>query len=494
MNIFGSLLRFIATIGFLTEVLMGCMLGPNFEAPKSAPTAGYSDTTLPSKTAHTPHAGLSGKAQYFAAGQDIPAEWWELFHSTDINELVAYGLEHSPNLAAAKAALRQAQENLQAQTGSLLWPNLSGQVAVTRQSFSGAAFGSSNKSVFNLFNPAFNISYLLDAFGGSRRQIEGYAAQVDYQAFELEAAYLTLTSNIVTTAITAASFQAQISATRELIYSQEKTLTIIKKQQELGGASGSTVWAQETQLAQTRATLPTLEQALAQSLHVLAALIGTYPNSQLPILNLEKLRLPSSLPVSLPSRLAQQRPDIRASEALLHTTCAQVGVATANLFPQITLTGSYGWINDSPANLFSYSNNVWSIGGQIIQPIFYGDALRAKRRSAIAAFDQAAAQYQQTVIQAFQNVADVLKAIENDAKSLKAQKQAESSAKRNYAMLQKQLRLGGASYLELLNAQRQYQQSKINFIQAQAARYNDTVALFQALGGGWWNRDKNQKT
>lgn len=492
MHLLCLLLRFLIAIGFLTEALMGCMVGPDFQSPQAPHVVKYTDSMLSKKTIGTSGAGFSGKAQYFIASKDIPSEWWHLFHSPAINQLIAYGLAHSSNLAAAKAALKQAQENLKAQTGSLLWPNISGQVSISRQAVSQASLGRSNKTVFNLFNPAFNISYLLDVLGSSRRQIEGYTAQVDYQSFELEAAYLTLTSNIVTNAITAAALQAQIQTTHELITSQEKTLAIITKQQELGGVSGSEVLIQENQLAQAKAALPPLEQNFAQTLHVLAVLIGTFPeNKQLPILDLEKIHLPSSLPVSLPSQLVQQRPDIRASEALLHVACAQVGVATANLFPEITLTGSYGWIQRQLVSLFSSTNSIWNIGGQIIQPIFYGDALRAERRAAVAGFDQAAAQYQQIILQAFQNVADVLKAIENDAKLLKAQKQAEMAAKRNYLVLQKQFRLGGVSYLELLNAQCQYQQSKISFIQAQAARYTDTVALFQALGGGWWNRDKN---
>jgi NodT family efflux transporter outer membrane factor (OMF) lipoprotein len=318
-------------------------------------------------------------------------------------------------------------------------------------------------------------------------------AQVDYQHFELEAAYLTLSSNIVTTAINVASWQAQVKATHELIAAQEKILQIVQGQFHRGGASGVDVYTQETQLAQTRATLPPLEQQVAQGQHLLAVLLGSLPSeSALPTFDLNTLVLPTVLPLSLPSALAHQRPDIRAAEALLHAACAQIGVATANLYPQITLNGSYGWAQDSPANLFTHNNVVWTIGTQIMQPLYNGGSLRAKRRAAVAGFEQAAAQYRQTVLQSFQNVADTLRAIENDAKAFHAQQQAEKAAKATFLLTAKQFRLGGVSYLSLLNAEKQYQQSNLGRIQAQAARYNDTVALFQALGGGWWNRGNHE--
>jgi NodT family efflux transporter outer membrane factor (OMF) lipoprotein len=252
------------------------------------------------------------------------------------------------------------------------------------------------------------------------------------------------------------------------------------------------VLTQETTVAQTRATLPPLEQSLAQSLHVLAVLIGTFPSeAHLPMMRLEDLSLPRRLPLSLPSSLARQRPDIRASEALLHAASAQIGVATANLYPQLTLNGAYGWESNIASDLFKHSTSTWSLAAQVLQPVFNGGALLAKRRQAIAAYQQAEAQYRQTVLQAFQNVADSLRAIENDSQAFRAQKQAEAAASNSLKLIQKQYRLGGVSYLSLLTAQRQYQQTKIARIQAQASRYNDTVALFQALGGGWWSREQS---
>jgi NodT family efflux transporter outer membrane factor (OMF) lipoprotein len=243
-------------------------------------------------------------------------------------------------------------------------------------------------------------------------------------------------------------------------------------------------------LAQTRATVPPLEKSLAQSHHALAVLVGAFPNAKLPVIHLDKLTLPGHLPVSLPSRLVSQRPDVLAAEALLHAASAQIGVATANLFPQITLTGALGWQSMNPGSLFSATSKNWSMMGQLAQPIFQGGALLAQRRAAIAAYEQARAQYRQVVLQAFQNVADSLRAIELDAQTLRAQMNAERAARRTLSLTQQQYRLGGASYLGLLNAQQQYQQTRIARIQAEAARYNDTAALFQALGGGWWNRSQ----
>lgn len=466
------------------------MVGPNFHSPAPPKARAYTETKLPPKTASIPTKSTAGIAQHFSLGKKLPADWWLLFHSEPLNSLISQGLANSPNLASAQAALRQAKEALNAQIGASLFPAVSAQMSASRQGFSDTSFGITNgpNPIFNLFNPSFNIAYTLDAFGGARRQIEALRAQVDYQAYQLQASYLSLTSNIVTTAINTASLWAQIQATQQLIAAQEKTLGIVKKQYHFGGASGADILTQETSLAQTRATLPPLEQSYARALHVLAALIGAFPSeTQLPHIELEQLTLPSKLPISLPSELARQRPDIQAAEALLHAASAQLGVATANLYPQITLNGSYGWQSNFANNLFSPHTKVWSLGGQILQPIFNAGALRAKRRQAIAGYEQAEAQYRQTVLQAFQNVADSLRAIENDARSFKAQTQAEKAAQNALWLSQKQFRLGGISYLSLLTAERQYQKTKIARIQAQASRYNDTVALFQALGGGWWS-------
>lgn len=482
-------LQFIILTTLFSLVLTGCMVGPNFHSPRLPRVKRYTETPLPKKTVSTPSAGKAGKSQIFMTGEDIPAKWWYLFHSRDLNKLVTVGLANSPNLASAYAALRVAQESLNAQIGNLLFPAVNAGFSAQRQRFSGASIGGSTSSnIFNLYNASVSVSYTLDVFGGARRQIEGGRAQVDYQQFQLIAAYLTLTSNIVTTAITVASLREQIAATRDLIRAESAQLNILEKQYRLGGISQISVLTQQTFVDQTRATLPPLEKNLSQSLHALSVLVGRFPDCQLPVIKLKDLHLPTHIPVSLPSYLVRQRPDVRASEALLHVASANIGAATANLFPQVTLTGNDGWESSVLSTLFSPSSKVWSMMASITQPIFHGGALFAQRRQAIAAYDQARANYRQTVLQAFQNVADTLRALETDARTLREQTHAENSARASLNLVESQYKLGGATYLALLVAQQQYQTVRIAAVQAKALRYNDTAALFQALGGGWWNK------
>jgi len=313
---------------------------------------------------------------------------------------------------------------------------------------------------------------------------------VEYQRYLLEGALLTLTANLVTTAVQEAALRAQIQATREIVAAEERQLDLVDQRFQLGGGSRPDVLAQRAQLAQTLATVPPLEKQLALTRHRLALLAGTFPGEAggLPVFDLDGLSLPRELPVSLPSSLVRQRPDIRAAEELLHAASARIGVATANLYPQITLTGSLGSEASKVQDLFGRGTSVWGLGAGVLQPIFRGGELTAKRRAAIAAYSLAEAQYRGTVLQAFQDVADVLRALELDAQTLKAQADAEVSAKASLDLAREGFQLGATSYLTLLNAERQHQQARIGRVQAQAARFSDTAALFQALGGGWWNR------
>ena len=472
-------------------ICSGCLVGPDYHTPEAPSTTTYTSTQFPDKTASVP--GPGGAAQRLALGQEIPAEWWTLFHSASLDHLVRQALSDNPTLAAAQATLRQSQETLNALVGSVLYPKVDASASVTREKISGAEFGLPNEKFppFTLYNASVNVSYALDIFGGARRELEALESQVDFQHFQLEGAYLTITSNIVTTAVKEASLRAQIQALHEIIAALQTQFDLVKLQFKLGGAARTDVLAQRTQLAQTRATLPPLEKELEQTRHLLAVFAGRLPSESavLPEFTLDQMQLPEELPVSLPSSLVRQRPDIRASEALLHAASAQVGVATANQYPQINLTGSLGSMAISSNTLFSTGTGVWSLGAGLLQPVFHGGELSAERRAAVAAYDQAMAQYRLVVLQAFQNVADVLRALDADAETLKAQADADESARSTLELTQKQFQLGGVSYLSLLNAERQYQQTRIDLIQAQAARYADTAALLQALGGGWWNRD-----
>ncbi len=472
-----------------------CVVGPNFrspEVPGTTPT--YTATPLPAETASV--AGPGGAAQRLAPGLEVPAAWWTLFHSPALDGVIRQALKDNQTLASAQATLRQAQETVNARVGSVLYPKIDASASVVREKISGAEIGEPNLKIspFTLYNASVNVSYSLDFFGGARRELESLESQVDFQRFEFEGAALTITANIVTTAIREASLRAQIDALREIVAAQEKQLDLVNLQQRLGGAARSDVLAQRTQLAQTRALLPPLRKDLAQTRHFLAVLVGRPPSEAagLPEFSLADFRLPEELPVSLPSSLALQRPDICAAEALLHAASAQIGVATANQYPQISLTGSFGSVATTGGSLFSSGTEVWSLGAGLLQPLFHGGELSAKRRAAVAAYDQALAQYQSVVLQAFQNVADVLRALEADATTLQAQADAATSAHDSLELTQKQYQLGGVSYLSLLNAERQYQETRISLVQAQAARFADTTALFQALGGGWWNRDLPQ--
>ena len=471
-------------------IVMGCAVGPDFHAPNAPDTKEYTVSPLPPETAATP--GVGGAAQRWMPEQDIPSQWWLLFQSTALDQLIRQALAESPTLASAEATLRQAQETLRATIGSALFPRVDLGASVDREKISGAAVGQPNVrfAPFTLYNASVTVSYALDIFGGARRELESLRSQVDFQRFQLEGAYIALTANIVTTAVTEASVRAQIRDTQNIITAQQKQYEMVELQYKLGGVAYADVLAQRAQLAQTKATLPPLEKALTQTRHLLAVLVGKLPNEAgtLPEFNIEDLTLPQELPVSLPSSLVRQRPDIQASEALLHAASAQIGVATAALYPQITLSGSAGYTSTELINLFTPGTAIWSIGAGLLQPIFHGGELTAKRRAAIAAYDQAAAQYRSTVLLSFQNVADVLRALDLDANALKAQAEAESAAKDTLDLTHKQFKLGAISYLSLLNAERQYQQARISLVQAQAARFADTAALFLAMGGGWWNR------
>lgn len=470
-------------IGFL---LSGCAVGPDFKTP-DAPAAGdnYTPVPLPLQTDASP--GPAGLAQHFAAGQDIPAQWWSLFQSVALDQLIRDALKRSPNMASAQASLRQAQENLRAQTGSLLLPSVSGQLGITREKAS--PLNAVGNGVFNLYNASVNVSYTLDVFGANRRQLEGLKATLDYQQFQVEATYLTLTSNLVTTAIQESSLRAQLQATHEILKAQEQQLDVIEKQFSFGAIPRSTILLQRNTVAQTRATIPPLEKNLALTRNQLAVYAGRLPSEPgLPEFDLASLKLPQDLPVSLPSALVRQRPDIRASESLLHQASAQVGVATANLYPQINLTGSYGPVATEFPKLFTSGAAIWSLAAGLTQPIFNGGALTAKRRAALAAYDVAAANYRGTVLTAFQNVADTLRALDSDASTLKQQAEVEALSRESLDLSTQQFKLGAISYLTLLDVQRTYQQARVGLVQAQAARYADSAALFQALGGGWWNR------
>lgn len=466
----------IALIGTLSSCYRA---GPNFHALPAPAVKTYTESPQLSKTVRA-----DSVAQSFQLGQETPSKWWTVFHSPAINQLVETGLANNPNFAAAQATLRQAQANFAAEQGGTLLPQVDAQLGDSRTKAFPLGTTATKTALYTTYNASVNVSYTFDLFGANQRQLESLAAQVDYQNYLLQASYLTITTNIVTTAIAVASTQAQIEATQALIQAERKQLTIMQKQLQLGGIAQTALLAEQTQVAQTEATLPALNKTLAQSRSALAILVGALPgNATLPTLKLTDLTLPASLPLKIPSVLVEKRPDIQASQALVHAASANLGVATAHLFPQLTLSANYSWEAAAPSGLFSPASNIWGITTGLTQPIFHGGALRAQRKAAVAGLDQATAQYRQTVLQAFKDVADTLKALENDALSVQAQERAAFAAEHTWRISQKQLQLGGVSILTALNAQQQYEQALMNKIQAQGLRFSDTAALFQAMGG-----------
>jgi NodT family efflux transporter outer membrane factor (OMF) lipoprotein len=464
-------------------LVAGCAVGPDFEKPAAPEGAGYTEEPL---AAPADGAGT----QRFVDGMDIPGQWWTLFHSEPLNALVERSLKANPDLAGAQAALRGAMESVSAERGAF-FPTV--QANFTPQRQKDAAEVSPTLSVpasyFNLYTGSVSVSYMPDIFGLTRRTVETAEAQAEAQRYQLEATYLTITSNVVVAAVQEASLRAQIAATNEIIKAETDALDLLRRQYQLGQVAMVDVAAQQATLAQTRATLPPLEKQLAQQRDLIAALAGGFPN-QPPAerFELAGLGLPQDLPVSLPAKLVEQRPDVRAAEAQLHAASAGVGVAIANELPNFTLSATDGSAATQIGALFLPGNGFWAVTGSLTQTLFDGGTLLHRRRQADAALDQAAAQYRSTVIAAFQNVADTLRALQSDGDALKADLEAEQAAGDSLALTRKQLQLGAVSYLALLNAEQTHQQAVLARVQAQGSRFADTAALFQALGGGWWNR------
>lgn len=478
----------VTAAGISAALLASCALGPDFERP-AAPDAGYSARPLPQATASVDDA--AGAAQRFVVGQSVAGDWWTQFGSPVLNALVEEAIANSPTLEAAEASLRQAEAYYRAQRDTL-FPYVEGQMNFNRQKSVPAGNNpNASSSPYTVSTAQLTVSYAPDIFGGARRQVEGDRARTENARFQMEAAYLALTSNVVLTAIEDASLRAQVAATQDILAAQTQQLDVLRRQLDLGGVPEVQVLQQLTAVAQTRATLAPLQKAQAQARNRLLALIGRFPDQDKgETVDLAQLVLPRDLPVSLPSVLVAQRPDIRAAEASYHVASADVGVATANIFPRLSLNASYGSSASRIEDLFTAGTGVWSVGAGLFQPLFRGVELIHRRRAAVEAYEAAAAQYRGTVLSAFQDVADVLSALEFDASALAAQVESERAARENFDIARLQLETGGTSFLAFLDAQRSYQQTRIALVQAQANRFSDTAALFVALGGGWEAREQ----
>ncbi len=483
--------------------LAGCAVGPNFHRPQAPKDAGYTPAALPGKTTATPDP--SGEAQQFVMGQDVDYRWWAAFDSPGINSLVERAFRVNPSVRAAQAALRQAQEMVYAQQG-YFWPSVGADYNFERQKLPGntattaapgvqgngqvlVPSGPAQPLIYNFQTAQLTVGFVPDVFGENRRKVESLDAQAQNQRFELEATYISLASNVVAAAIQEASTRAQLKATQEIIAHNEKSVAILSDKFEHGYASAVDLATQQLQLAQAKAQLPPLQKQFEQNRDLIRELVGNLPDQDVSeTFELSSLKLPKELPLSLPSKIIEQRPDIRAAEETLRSANANVGAAIAAMLPQFTITATAGGTATQFRQLFAKGGPFWSLIGDASQPIFEGGTLWHTKRAADEALKQAAAQYQNTVLQAYQNVADTLHAVVTDADTLAAAAEAERAAKTAMDLAQKRLDNGYGDYLTELAAAMVYQQAVLTEVQARATRLGDSAALYQALGGGWWNR------
>ncbi len=472
----GRVVRALATV--LCVPLAGCMVGPDYATPAPPAVTGYAPEPL--------------RDSRFTAGADVGGRWWTAFGSKDLDTLVDEALAHNPNLEAAQASLDAARENVLAQEGTL-FPSVTGDDATSYQKAPGGGLQSplenQRRFTYALFTPRLSVAYAPDVFGGARRQIESVAARAENERFQLEAAYLTLSTNVVNAAIQEAALREQLAATQKVVQAQEKVSELLKKEVSLGQVAAADVVQQEAAIAVTRLTVVPIERQIAFQRNLLAALAGRLPSGAVrQTFTLASLRLPQHLPVSLPSALVEQRPDVRAADAMVHQASADVGVAVANRLPQFKITGDVGSSTISLTRLATSSASFYSVAGTVSQPLFDAGTLYHRQRAAEDGLVQAQARYKGVVIAAFQNVADALRAIQFDVKTSRAAAAAEQATAKSFGLLRKERVAGAANNLQVLFSQQTYLNALVAAAQTKAAQYADTAALFQALGGGWWNR------
>ena len=475
----------------LAAVLAGSLAACSFEPPLRMPPAPSDKAPYTAgaqiKRTVTP-GGPAGHAQEMAYGQELHEEWWKLFHAKALDTLIAVGLKNSPTIAQAQAQLREAQATARVDS-SIFYPQVTGNLQANRSKASAAAFGRSGGFRYSLITGSVGVTYYPDIFGVNRLVYSHGEALVKYQRWELEAARLALTGNIVTTAINEAATEGQIRATMAIIAQEKKLLQLTENQYRAGAIDYVSVVNQRSQLATEMATLPPLKQQRAVYRHALAILVGTFPaNARRQPFTLAALQLPKQLPVSLPSQLLKQRPDIRAARAQMQAANAAIGEARAQFYPTVQLSAAFGATATHPGLFFNPVSSIWSLVGAMSQPIFEGGKLEAQKSEAHAAYDAVYAAYRSTVLNAFDQVANALRAVEHDAQTLAAQREALQAAAQALQLAQASYRAGASDYLTLLTSEVQYDHARIAEIKAESQRYQDTAALLVALGGGWWNK------
>lgn len=460
----------------ICAALSGCAVGPDF-APPSAPEAAR---FTPEKTASP------GNGQRFREGDEVSTRWWTAFRSEKLNTLIDEALAHNPSLEAAEATIRVASFNADAATGSF-FPQVGLSGNASRIYSSGDSTTTTLTQVaYSFYTPQVTVSFVPDVWGANRRTVESLDAQTEVARYRKQAADLTLAANVAKAAIEEASLRAQIAATKKIIAVEEERLVLLRRQLTFGAVAGTDLLSQQTALAQARQNLPALETRLAQQRNLLTALAGRYPSDEVDgTFEVSQLTLPRDLPLSLPSQVVAQRPDVKAAQAHIHSASAQIGVAVAARLPNIMLTANGGSGAFQIAQLFASGTNFYQLVGNVAQPLFDGMTLLNRQLAAEAGFDQAEAQYRSTVVNAFQNVADSLRALQGDARAVKEARIAEATARKYLDKTRAQRDFGSVSQLVVVDAQRAALTTSIARIQAEAQRLTNTVALYTALGGGW---------
>lgn len=468
----------------LVALLAGCAVGPDFTAPESPDVKGYAEDGVP----NTRLPNAKEEQQSFVLGKRISGDWWQLFHDQRLNDIVQQAIAGNQTIVAARASLAQAQQAV-IQAGGALYPQIDLGAGYSRQQVNGAQLGFPGKTpAFNLFTLGPTVSYSLDLFGGNRRRVEQEGALAEYQGYQLDAAYLTLTGNAVMQALNIASANEQIKAVEQIIADDEENLRLVQTEFAAGGARRLDVVTQSSQLEADRTLLPPIRQQVSVGRHALSILLGRLPAEWVPPdFDLSEFTLPPELPVTLPSDIVRQRPDILASESQLHAASAAIGVATAQLYPNITLSASFTQEALATSTLFKPASSVWAVGAQLLAPVFHGGALVAQKRAAVDAFDASLANYKQTVLTGFGQVADVMYALAHDAQLLEAQRRALESAEESLRLTRATYQYGNVGVLQVLEAQRLTEQARLGYVRAQAQRYLDTAQFLTAMGGGWWN-------
>jgi NodT family efflux transporter outer membrane factor (OMF) lipoprotein len=459
----------------LTFVLCACTVGPDFVRPETqaAPTYAAKGDAPPSSD------------QQIAQGKKIEGDWWAAFQSPALDSVIRLAIADNRDIAAVKAQVAEAQEQVKAAEGAL-YPQVSLGASAGNQKYGAALFGPANIKIptFTYYSIGPSVDFPLDLFGGQKRTIEEQVAYKEYQDDELEASYLSLTANVTAQAFAVAAAQAQIAAVQDIIQDDQRNVDLVQTGFNIGSATRTQLLSAQSELASDRTLQPSIEQQLVVARHALALLAGRAPADwSPPDFTLAGFTLPDEIPVSLPSELVHRRPDILAAEAQLHVASAAIGVATANLYPKLDLTGALTQEALTPGFLFNSASAAWSVAANLSQPLFDGGQLKAERRAAIDNYKAALASYRQTVLTAFGEVADQLQALANDADQIRAQTTAAQTAASALDLARRSYAVGNSGILDVIDAERRLSQARLGLARARAQRLLDTAQLYLALGG-----------